>query len=338
MRSAAHRIGTARPAIPSLLLAALACASAARGAEAVSIRFRDHSVVDGPSVRLGEIARIIAGEERVVAELESLEVAKAAGFGLTRLLDTELLYVRHLQSWRGRGGETVAIDAERKSIRVTTRSAALPPDSLARLVDAFLEAQPRRRGETWTWEIARAPSEIKVPAGPHELELAYAGMRRKGKVELNLAIRALSPNPRTLRTVPIAINLRVEEEVLVALRPIARDEVLSQANVALQRRETTLMGDIALGDPGRLMGRLAKAGIQPGRIITPRLVAVPPAVRRGQEAKLVFRNGDVNITAGAVCRQDGVPGQIITAKSLVTQRLLRVRVTEDGLLEPVPGG
>ena len=203
------------------------------------------------------------------------------------------------------------------------------------MLDAFLESQPRRRGETWSWEIARAPSVIKVPAGPHELEVAFAGMRRKGKVELNLAIRAGS---RTLRTVPIAINLRVEEDVLVALRPIGRDEALSQANVALQRRETTQMSEIALGDPGRLMGRLAKAGIQPGRIITPRLLAIPPAVRRGQEAKLVYRNGDVNITAGAVCRQDGVPGQIITAKSLVTQRLLRVRVTEDGLLEPVPGG
>lgn len=333
MKTAAGLLIGALAAALSAAPAAVAAAPAAGDVPSVSIRFRDQSTVDGPVIRLGEIARIIAGEERIVAQLETLEVAKAAGFGLTRVIDTEILFVRQLQPWAARAGET--LDAERKSVKVTTRSATLSPEALAKILDAFLAGQPRRAGETWKWEIARAPSDIKVPAGPHDLQFSFAGARRKGKVELNLAIRADS---RTLRTVPIAVNLRVEENVLVALRPIGRDEALSEANVALERRETTQMSEVALGDPGRLLGRLAKAGIQPGRIITPRLVAMAPAVRRGQEAKVVYRNGDVNITAGAVCRQDGVPGQIITAKSLVTQRLMRVRVTEDGLLEPVPGG
>jgi flagella basal body P-ring formation protein FlgA len=68
------------------------------------------------------------------------------------------------------------------------------------------------------------------------------------------------------------------------------------------------------------------------------VVAIPPAVKRGQEAKIVYRNGAVSVTTGAVCRQDGLPGQIITAKSLASQRLVRVRVSEDGTLEPIPGG
>ena len=46
------------------------------------------------------------------------------------------------------------------------------------------------------------------------------------------------------------------------------------------------------------MGYLAKATIAPGRIITPRAVAMPPAVKRGQGAKIVYRNGGVSITAG----------------------------------------
>jgi flagella basal body P-ring formation protein FlgA len=206
---------------------------------------------------------------------------------------------------------------------------------LGEAVDAFLAGQPRRAGETWKWELVRAPEEIKVPAAPHTLEMSFAGARRKGKIELTLSIRS---EGRTLRSLPVSVNLRVEELVLVAKRAILRDEPLTAANVSLEMRETTQMNDLAMANPERLFGRLAKAGIQPGRVITPRLVALPPAVRRGQEAKMVYRNGDVNITAGAVCRQDGVPGQIITAKSLVTQRLMRVRVTENGLLEPVPGG
>lgn len=331
-------LATATSVTASLLLAtSLAATDATADAPTVSIRYRELSTVDGPAVRLGDIARIIAGDEKIVAQLETLEVAKAAGFGLTRVIDTEVLYARHLQPLADRGGPggRYAIETDRKSVRVTTRSSPLPPESLAKVVDAFLASQPRREGESWKWELVRAPAEIKVPAVPHTLELSFAGQRRKGKIELILAVRCDS---RIIRSLPISVNLRVEEPVLVALRSISRDEVLSDANVALQMRETTLLNDVAMADPVRLKGRLARATIQQGRVITPRLVVLAPAVRRGQEAKVVYRNGDVNITAGAICRQDGVPGQIITAKSLVTQRLMRVRVTENGHLEPIPGG
>lgn len=297
----------------------------------VSIRFRDQSTVDGDRIRLGDVARIIAGGQRAVAELESLEVAKSAGFGLSRMIDTEILFARYLQPYAKR----FTFDYDRKNIRVTTRAVKLSMDSLTRVIGGFVAALPKRPGEVHRWEIARAPEGILVPAGPHSLALSFSGARRKGKVDMNLAIRT---EARVLRNIPITLNLRVEEPVLVATRKIDRDTPLDASNVSVEVRETTELNDIVLGDPRKLMGYLAKATIVPGRIITPRAVAVPPAVRRGQGAKIVYRNGGVSITADAVCRQDGMPGQIITAKSLVNQRLVRVRVTEDGWLEPVPGG
>lgn len=297
----------------------------------VSIRFRDQSTVDGERIRLGDVARIIAGERNAVAELENLEVAKSAGFGLSRMIDTEILYVRYLQPYAKR----FTIDYDRKNIRVTTRAAELSMDSLTRVIGDFISAQPKRPGEVRRWEIARAPQGILVPAGPHSLALSFSGARRKGKVDVNLAIRS---ETRVLRNIPITLNLRVEEPVLVATRKIDRDTPLDASNVSVEFRETTELNDIVLGDPRRLMGYLAKATIAPGRIITPRAVAMPPSVKRGQGAKIVYTNGGVTITADAVCRQDGMPGQIITAKNLVNQRLIRVRVTEGGWLEPVPGG
>jgi flagella basal body P-ring formation protein FlgA len=228
-----------------------------------------------------------------------------------------------------------AFDYDGKTIKVTTRSAKLSRDSLARLVDAFVAAIPGHPGVIRKWEIARAPEEILVPVTAHTLELSYAGAKRKGKVELDLAIKDSS---RILRHVPITLNLRVEEPVLVAKTRIDPNQPLAEGNVSVEMRETTLMSDIVLGDPKRLIGHLAKVTLNPGRIITPRVVAIPPTVKRGQEARLIYRNGGVSVTTGAVCRQDGLAGQIITAKSLASQRLVRVRVTEEGWLEPVPGG
>jgi flagellar basal body P-ring formation protein FlgA len=320
------------------LQASLGAVSASVGSSAdsdalqkVSLRFRDQVSVDGECVRLGDIARIQAGGEHAVAELETLEVAKSAGFGLTRSLDTDVLFSRFLQPLSHR----FTFDYDHKTIRITTRADKLPADSLTKLVEAFMAGIPARSGEVRHWELARAPAEILVPLGPHSLELDFTGTKRKGKVDLNLAIRN---EIRILRNIPITINLRVEEPVLVATRQIGRDTPLDASNVSVEMRETTQLNEIALGNPRKLIGFLAKVTLNPGRIITPRVVAMPPTVKRGQEAKIVYRSGGVSVTTDAVCRQDGMTGQVIMAKSLVSQRLVRVRVTEDGWLEPVPGG
>lgn len=326
----------AAAAIAGLAALAAPAAPAETGPAAVSLRFRDRALVAGPDIRLGEIARIEAGP-RAAAGLETLVVAKAAAFGLTRVLDTDLLFLRRLKPLTecGPGSACLAFDFERRYVRVTTRSSALSPDSLRSLVDAFLSSRERREGETWKWELVRSPAEIRVPAFPHALELEFSGNRRKGRVDLNLAIRS---ETRVLRNLSLTVDLRVEEPVLVARRPIARGEALDSSNTALEMRETTQMSDLAMPDPLALRGRLAKATITAGRIVTPLLVEIPPAVRRGQEAELVYVNGNVSITAAAVCRQDGIPGQVIMARNLANHRLIRVRVTGDGRLEPVPGG
>lgn len=297
----------------------------------LSIQFREQATVESATIRLGDLARIMAGEAKVVAELETLTVANSASFGLTRVVESDFIVSRFLKAYTFRYN----IDFNSKSIRVTTRGYNYPIDSLTRLIDAFVAEQPKLPGEIRNWEMARCPSNIVVPAGKYALALSYLGAKRKGKVDLNLAIRN---EAKILRNLTITINLRIEQPVLVALKQIERDMVLGPENVKVETRETTLMNDMAVLKPEQLMGQLAKVTIIPGRVITPRLVALAPAVKRGQGAKIVFQNGMVSVTADAVCRQDGVVGQIISAKNLATNRLVRVRVTEGGGLVPIPGG
>ncbi len=297
----------------------------------VSIRFNDNVSVDGEVIHLGDIARVIAGEQKIVAQLETLEVAKSAGFGLTRMIDGGSIYNRYLKPYAA----NYLIDYEQKIIHVTTRSSILNTDSLTHLIDAFIAEIPRLPNESHHWEIAQAPEKILIPISEHAYELSFASKKRKGKVDLNFAIRN---DKRVLRNIPITINLRVEQPVLVVKNPIKKDEPLTLENVSIENRETTLMADIAIIEPKNQIGLLSKISLMPGRIITPRMVAMPPIVKRGQESKIVFHNGNVNVSTDAICREDGIVGQIISAKNLANNRLVRVRVKEDGILEPIPGG
>ncbi len=297
----------------------------------ISIRFNDNVSVDGEVIHLGDIARVIAGEQKVVAELETLEVAKSAGFGLTRMIDGGSIYNRYLKPYAAH----YAIDYEQKFIHVTTSSLTLNNDSLTHLIEAFIAEIPRLPNEKHHWEIAQAPAKILIPISEHFYELSFASKKRKGKVDLNFAIRN---EKRVLRNIPITINLRVEQLVLVVKKPIKKDEPLTLENVSIENRETTLMADLAIMEPKNQLGLLSKISLMPGRIITPRMIAMPPLVKRGQESKIVFHNGNVNVSTDAICREDGIAGQIISAKNLANNRLVRVRVKEDGILEPIPGG
>lgn len=314
-----------------MLLSPLALIANAGNLSPVSIRFMDQTSVEGEQIKLGEIARIIAGDEKVVAKLETLQVAKSAGFGLSRMIDTDLLFNQVLKAF----DKEYLFDIERKLIRVTTKARVLPNDTLAKMVTAFLNSQQKLPGQIRNWEIVQAPAQIFVPLSNYKMELAFVGSRRKGKVELNLSIKKDTKN---LRNIAVTLNLRQEEPVLVAKAKIERGSILTSENTSVEIHETTLINDLVLTAPEKLVGNMAKVTLIPGRIVTPNMVALPPLVKKGQGVKIVLTNGAVSISSEAICRQDGVSGQIITAKSLANNRLMRVRVTDNGFLEPVPGG
>jgi flagella basal body P-ring formation protein FlgA len=294
------------------------------------VRFLPESEVQGGPVLLGQIATL-SGPDALIGDLRKYPVGPSAAFGLTRWIDGETVAMQ-LQD---RNPGKVLVANPKIRVAVSTRADTLSRDSLAAKVQSFLARRLHANGSKWNFSWVREPTPILLPSVPHSLELDFAGRKRRGKLELGLAVKA---GADVLRTYPLAVNVIVEERVRVATRRIQRGEVLGDGNTRVVLRETTHFSPEGLPDPAKIPGMQAKQSIPDGRVLTHNLVAWPPVVRRGEGAQLVARAAGLRIATEVVCRQDGVPGQIISARHPETRRLLRARVLENGELEPVPGG
>ncbi len=295
-----------------------------------TVRFLPEVRVAGGSIRLGQIAEI-SGPKNFTVELDTLNVGPAADFGLTRWVDGEAVAL-HLQSrFPGR----LLVGNPKTRVAVTTAADTLPQDSLSARVLAFLSRQPAAPGGQWHFTWSGTPPVITVPKTPYQMDLDFSTRKHRGQVALALTI---SVGGSLLRTYPLAADFTVDEPVRVAVRRIERHEPISTANTRLEMRETTPLHPGAVPDPTQVLGMLAKRPLLPDEILTMACVAWPPVVHRGQQAPLVVRYGVIRAATEVVCRQDGVPGEVISVRQPETHRLLRARVLDDGSLEPVLEG
>jgi len=263
--------------------------------------------------------------------MESLSVGPAAGFGLTRWFDGQIVATQLQNRFPGQ----VLVTNPELRMSVATEADTLAPDSLNARVEQFLATQSLAPNGNWHYTWALTPPVITLPKYSYVADLAFASQRRRGKVELALSVKTQG---NIARTYPLQVNILVEEPVRVAMRRINRGDILSADNTEVQLRETTHVAAETLPDRERVLGMRAKQGIPAGSLVSQNAVAWPPVVHRGSGATLVVRQGGIRITTEVVCRQDGVPGQIISARQPDTHRLLRARVMPNGELVPVLEG
>jgi flagellar basal body P-ring formation protein FlgA len=296
----------------------------------ITVHYFDAAKVEGPQIFLSDIADI-HGEPAIVQRLRTLPVAQSAHFGLTRLLDADRIYADYLKSYAG----NYQIEYEPKIIHVSSIANVLAKDSLLQLIHAFMEDTTTMISGHRDFEIVQIPDSIYIPKSPSVLRIQFASKRQKGKVDLFLAIEK---DHKVLRKIPFSVNIRLYEKVIVAKEKILPGTVLTRDLIMEELRETTLLVETPLNNLNSALGAVTKQSLASGRIIIPRVLSLAPIVHRGQSIKLQYCQGNFKITTDGISRQDGVPGQIISAKNLATQKLVRCKVNEQGFLEPLTEG
>lgn len=83
-------------------------------------------------------------------------------------------------------------------------------------------------------------------------------------------------------------------------------------------------------------GGTAARDIRAGEILTWRLVAPRPSVRRGEPVLVAARSGLARIAMRAVARESGVVGEVIRVSNPESGREIRARITGEGEAEVIP--
>lgn len=206
--------------------------------------------------------------------------------------------------------ERAVLDAAQKCL-----SKQLPwPDE--NVVVQLAQPLPRELRERTFSTAITVSAELRTPGTP------------LGRVALRVTIKA--PGQRTL-DVPVQLDVRHFEDVVVTTKPVTRGHVFSAADLKIGRQDVTLLSGYCTS-LDQLVGQQAKRVFPESQLLRAvdvepeSRVAGPPLVKRRDRVKASARSGVLLVTIVGEAQQDGRVGELIKIKNVDSNTFIYGRV------------
>lgn len=121
--------------------------------------------------------------------------------------------------------------------------------------------------------------------------------------------------------------------VVHARRPIARGQVLSEADLAVQWVDAAQVQRDALSRPEELIGKEATRNLNSGQALIAPYVRRPILVERNDLVKLIARTAGIRVTVDARSLGEGSAGDLIEVQPIESKETLLARVVERKVVE-----
>lgn len=291
-------------------------------AEPVRITLHDEALVEGETIRLGDLASM-SGEG--AETLASLEINPAPVPGNSRNLTSSLIEARI----RNAGLEPQSFEVRGPRVIKTTRMHQVITH--ARIEDALeshiLYEMP--------WDPGLAVVELMVPKQeitlpPGVVEISWQTNPRYDYLGLGAFKADILVDGERQRSVLCRANIDAFGELPVAVDQITRGQVLGPNDIRMERHSLNDVPPGAYRDAEEVAGLVARTTILPGQVITQRRVEPRTLVRRRQLVTVESRTGALSVTTQARAMSDGKAGDVIELMNTESQQVFTGIVRPDG--------
>lgn len=202
-------------------------------------------------------------------------------------------------------------------------------DSLQNQVDNALNAyiqnlagnhQDKRLEGTWQ----KLDTRLTLPVCPQKLDVTPLSDRTTGRTTVKLSCATLSWN----FLVPIVI--RTFQQVVVSKAPIARNDALNPAMLALEEREIKPPLNGYFTDLGQVAGRLAKRPIPVDQILTASMLKSPEIISKGQSVIIEAGSDSFAVRSAGTALTNGGLGDTIRVRNAQSGRVVEGVVVSEG--------
>lgn len=160
-----------------------------------------------------------------------------------------------------------------------------------------------------------SPLDAFLPSGHHMTNMTTVG------------VKCNSNKPWTLY---VPVKVRLQSEVVVANRPLARGEIISANDLSIAKKDLNLLRYGYFRTFDGLSGKRVKNSISAGRIITPKLITQPIVIKRGQAVNIIAKTKQVEVRMNGVAMQNGAVGEHIQVKNVSSNKIVHGVVTAGG--------
>jgi len=208
------------------------------------------------------------------------------------------------------------------------------PEQLIGVTQGFLE---------FTVEDYLATSQIE---GRFEIEVRQLDPRmRMAHCDKELTASLESPTPVgrvTTRvrcegsspwTVYVPAQVRLFRTVVTAVRPLKRDAVVTEQDVAMRERDIGLLGQGFLSSMDQALGQKVLRPMVIDQILAPNFLEQPQMVRKGDQVVITARSGSISVRMPGEALSDGTFNEQIRVRNLNSKRVIKANITGPGQVE-----
>lgn len=191
-------------------------------------------------------------------------------------------------------------------------------DGIARAAEDYLEQRIAGTERRLVPQAGRLDPRLDLPRCDRPLE----GFLPPGaEVDSRTVVGVRCSGSRPWK-VYVPVNVTEPRPVLVAVRALPRDHVLSAEDLVTEERDVSRLLGGYVADARRLVGRRLKRPVTSGSVLTPSMIEEQTLVQRGQSVTLVARSGGFNVAMAGVALADGVQGERIRVRNVTSDRVV----------------
>jgi len=129
------------------------------------------------------------------------------------------------------------------------------------------------------------------------------------------------PGPERWR-IYVSVTVVRSEPVLILRHAVARESVLTAADVTVASRRVTGLGTAYLSTPAELTGRTARRTLAAGTTLTVDMLTADLIVHRGQEVTLIVQAGGIEVRAAGHALEDASAGARIHVANASSKKIV----------------
>lgn len=191
-------------------------------------------------------------------------------------------------------------------------------------VTAFVTS--RTAGMGWDVRIRRMTisDALKLPAGVIDYEVV-APQQWEGWGNVSIAVLARQSD-KVVRNIPVWVDIEALTDMVVALRQIDSGDLISSADVTLQKRELSQSSHLAARTLADVVGKKVRTTLRANQPVRADLVERVPLVKSGQMVTIVAENEVLKISVSGKARSAGAEGDTIRVQNLTSLKEIPARV------------
>lgn len=217
----------------------------------------------------------------------------------------------------------------------TLSYATTPPEQLIGITQSFLEqavSDYLQRSEIQarhTVEIRQLDPRLRLPDCDQALNATLESPAQPaGRVTVKVRCDGSSP-----WTVFVPGQVHIFRDVIIVKRPLKRQNIVSNEDVALAERDIGLLGQGYLTTAEQALGRKLTRPIQVDQVLTPAHLEQAEVIRKGDQVVITAKTAGISVRMQGEALSDGAIGEQIRVRNQGSDRVIKAQVVGPGQVE-----